>query len=243
METSRASGVQAFDKRALYGQFRAALPSNLQDDRYFKIFYSDVFRSGIAIVGLNPGGDPDSPADLQSASLFYEKGEHDYADCDYPIARKMRELFDRAGLATGTDAIRRYPKLNVVFHRSRSEKEAKDWNWPAAVEASRPGVAKILSHVTPELLVVEGFKTLEWMLGQQGWAISSIREVVPRHVRVADLSGPAWRSTVRAVVLAHPTGYRWSSEAWAEAARVLGAETRPAPPAKAAGPVVRKRSN
>jgi hypothetical protein len=46
------------DKRSLYETFRASLPESLRDDRFFKIFYSDVRPSRIAIIGLNPGGDP-----------------------------------------------------------------------------------------------------------------------------------------------------------------------------------------
>src|SRR4051812_10771232 len=107
-------------KRDLYRRFCAELAADQQSDAFFKIFYSDIRRSPIAIIGLNPGGNPANPDELQRASTFYDRDEHDYVDCKYPLAVKMRNFLLRSGIAADDDAIRAIPKLNVIFHRSVS---------------------------------------------------------------------------------------------------------------------------
>src|SRR5713226_10424021 len=104
-------------KQSVYDRFRSLLPADTQSDAFFKIFYSDIRPAPIAIVGLNPGGDPLRPPHF-AASRFYENNEHDYVDCSYRIAGRMRDFLLRSGIAPALDDIRAIPKLNVIFHRS-----------------------------------------------------------------------------------------------------------------------------
>lgn len=231
-----------FDKRKAYAAFREALPPALQDDRFFKIFYSDIVPSDVLVIGLNPGGDPGRPETIDAASLFFERGEHDYVDCDYKLARKMRELFERAGLATSADAIRRIPKINVVFHRSPGASANAGWTWPEAVRASQSLVGKILEYVRPTMVIFEGVDAYKKLLTQQGWSVRHERDAIPKHVKVAVVAGPSWTDTIAVIVLAHPTGFRWSAENWSAASRILRDELNPGRTVAPTPPLVRRKT-
>lgn len=236
-----AASPPHFDKRRVYQAFRQSLPAKLREDRYFKVFYSDIMPARVVIIGLNPGGDPNNPEELKSASLFFENGEHDYVDCDYVLARKMRVLLDRSGLGSSRDAIGRIPKINVVFHRSKSRTDNSGWTWSEAVAASKPFVAEILGHVRPALVISEGLESLDLLLEQQGWAARSIDVVLPGRIKVVTTVGMPWAESVTVVALAHPSGFRWSNEDWATAAEVVRKELKQKPPPKSAPPIVRKK--
>src|SRR5204863_104335 len=92
-------------------------------------------------------------------STFYENGEHDYVafreDSRYTIARPMCTLLKDSGLVEDWDSIRRIPKTNVLFHRSRNFKELAD---PIGAEALARGfVDEILEEIAGE----EGFEVGE----------------------------------------------------------------------------------
>ena len=209
------------DKRAMYDRFKASLPASEQHDRYFKIFYSDVRPSPLVIVGLNPGGDPDNPGSLQSKSTLYEHGEHDYVDCDYPIAVKMRGLLLETGAATDLEAIRSIPKVNVVFHRSARWEELT--NPSDACELSRVHVSSILLTVSPRIVLVEGFESLKQLVKQQALTVTEPQTLIPSRLKTAILGFPDGR-VVKAVVLGHPTGARWSTAEWRNAVTLIRAE-------------------
>lgn len=199
-------------KQRLYETFRRKLPEHLQDDRHFKIFYSDIRPSPMAIVGLNPGGDPSRPDSLQSASTWYEHNEHDYLDCDYAIARKMRAFLIESGIVATAEGIRAIPKLNVVFHRSA--------NWGglfsqrAARDLAHPHVNEILEAIAPTMLIVEGFGAVDQLLAQgSARRRTSPSIVVPSRLKVETLDLGSG-NPCQAIVLGHPTGARWSNDDW-----------------------------
>ena len=86
-------------KRSFFARFKATLPPDRQTIAHFKIFYSDIRPSRLVIVGMNPGGNPHNPETIQAASLFYDDNEHDYVDCGYPLALKMRTFLVGSGIA------------------------------------------------------------------------------------------------------------------------------------------------
>lgn len=204
----------------MYGSFRASLPLELRDDRHFKIFYSAIARAPVAIIGLNPGGDPNRDRPFASASAWFEHREHDYVDCDYPLARKMRELLRESGLVADLEGIRAIPKLNVLFHRSRSIEQLVSEK--VARELARPHVAAILREVQPQFLLVEGFRAATHLVRQQQLEIDCEETLVNGHILTMQLSGGPFEQRCLAVCLRHPTGYRWSRANWSEAMSAVG---------------------
>jgi hypothetical protein len=144
----------SFDKRIAYEAFRASLPVALQDDRFFAIFYSDIRPSPIAVIGLNPGGDPAVPSSIRRVSTLYEHDEHEYVDMNYPIAMKMRDLLVRSGAAANITEIRGIPKFNVIFHRSASWQLLNDKN--VARRLAAPHVAAMLHAISPHIVIIDG---------------------------------------------------------------------------------------
>lgn len=232
----------SFDKRAVYEAFKGALPADKRDDRFFKVFYSDIRPSPVAVIGLNPGGDPEEPHTLQSASLFYEASEHDYVDCNYVLAKRMRRFLAQSGLAPSVEGVRSIPKTNVVFHRSRKADEIGDWN--PLLAASKPHVRAILEHVKPETLVVEGFGTVTRLASQQRWRAAPVAEPVEKRLRLFALQGVSWRDSVQVLALAHPSSgmVHWTEEEWLVAIKVVRERLGPPqPPVAPRGPIVRRR--
>ncbi|MFG0249499.1 MAG: hypothetical protein ACF8OB_11485, partial [Phycisphaeraceae bacterium JB051] len=70
------------------------LQTGLNENRFFKIFYSRLLSSKIMVIGYNPGGDPAAwDGSTQASTPFYENHEHEYVDMNYPIAKAMRHFF------------------------------------------------------------------------------------------------------------------------------------------------------
>ncbi len=232
-----------FDKQALYQSFVAALPGHLRHDRYFKIFYSHITTAQLAIVGLNPGGNPSDTEDPESASKLYERGEHDYVDCGYRLATVMRRRLIEARVVESVDALRRIPKINVIFHRSETIDDLGGAG--EALRMAGPFVLQILEAVSPEVVISEGFDTVSRLAKQQGWKAEIVREHVPSRLREFSLTGPSWKPSVRVLALAHPSSarVRWSDEEWQQVVVALRTElSQPKVPSRAAGPVVRKKA-
>jgi hypothetical protein len=204
-------------KRDLYRRFCAELAPDQRSDAFFKIFYSDIRRSQVAIIGLNPGGNPAKPDELQRASTVYDRNEHDYVDCKYPLAVKMRNFLLRSGIAADDDGIRAIPKLNVIFHRSVSLATLGGADHAARVSA--PFVKEMLCEIRPEFLLFEGaagFATYRRFVD----GVSAARPIPigAPHVRV-HVCDPNDRTIV---VLSHPTGYRWRAVDWNRAMEEVG---------------------
>jgi hypothetical protein len=144
--------------RSLDARFRAK--SQLDERRFYSIFYSQINPSPVLILGLNPGGDPENWDQSSLASqAFYENGEHEYVDCDYPIAVAMRTFLQRALSLPSEAAIRGLPKTNVIFRRSRN---LNSLGVPVAqaMDEALPFVEEIIFRVQPTAVILEGIDTL-----------------------------------------------------------------------------------
>ena len=140
-------------------QYREA--TGLVERRFYSIFYSQVDPSPLLIIGFNPGGDPDSWDESALASRsFYENGEHEYVDCHYPIAVAMREFLLKIGSINSEDLLRRIPKTNLIFRRSRSMDGLRLSERDAILEA-KPMLDQIIERVVPRVVICEGVSTLQ----------------------------------------------------------------------------------
>jgi len=134
----------------------------------------------------------------------------------------MRQMLLRAGVVANLQDIRAIPKFNVIFHRSP--------RWPpnlfdaaAARELARPAVAQILAEIAPQILLVEGYEALTQFIKQQSpLTLRDQRKLIPSRLKVAtvELNG----ARIKLVVLAHPTGSRWSGTEWDSAIEHIRAE-------------------
>ena len=140
---------------------RFRLASGLTERRFYSIFYSGIFPCRLMVIGFNPGGDPGTWTESALASRsFYENDEHEYVDCNYPIAVAMRTfLIGVLGLQSH-DEIRRIPKTNLIFRRSRGQ-DYLGMKKSEAIRESRPFLEEIIKAVSPENIVLEGVTTLD----------------------------------------------------------------------------------
>lgn len=211
----------------------------------YKIFYSLIQPAPMLVLGINPGGSP--AAFSQEVGKFYpsswvrrilanefwfESGEHEYVDCDYPIARVMHRFLQRT---TGLDSgqVRGIPKTNMVFRRSPNVDECWEIHRMSLEEAeaeSRPFVQEILCRVSPQVILLEGMKALDLFRSAHGVAPEvqimapvmaefrgrSVRFCVATTLRVRALNRP-----VTVIAIGHPStfGRLPGFEAATEAAR------------------------
>ena len=160
-------------KQKLYQRFKQCLPPELRDDAWFSIFYSDVRPSPVAILGLNPGGNPKRPDTILRISTFYENGEHEYVafrkESGYPIAGRMCTLLKESGLVLDWESIRWIPKSNTIFHRSRRLPELED---PVGAEQlARPFVDELLAEIDPRIILFGGKEAFDWFAGPRWPAV------------------------------------------------------------------------
>jgi hypothetical protein len=113
------------------------------------------------LLGINPGGDPSRPENIVSASdSYFVNFEHDYLDCNYPMQGAMLP-FLRYVLGASDEQIRRVPKTNLAFRRSRGEDAFKQYHsmtLPAAMEEARPALMRIVRYVQPKVILLETMK-------------------------------------------------------------------------------------
>lgn len=167
----------------------------------YAIFYSPVHYSPkIMIIGYNPGGDKSS-FDRESASKTRET--HDYFDHidtpkeDYPLARKMRQIFESVGML---DDLKESVKLNLYFFRSKRAVDLKDRK--EISEFCRPRVEEIICRLQPEIIVTEGFGTFRELIGLiRREETNESKSAVKPLVRYANDGKP------KVIGLKHPTGY------------------------------------
>lgn len=203
-------------KQNLENRFFALLPSVQRSSAAIKIFYSNISPSPVALIGFNPGGSPEKLSTQFSSSHFYERGEHDYVDCEYPLARKMRNFLLESGIASSLDSIRQIPKINLIFHRSRSTDSLGDPK--NFINLSAPFVIEMLQEINPRIIIFEGIKTLhlfEKYICGNSLEISCHLGGKLRQIQLRFSNG----NHCIGIALAHPTGSRWRSADWIEAAQ------------------------
>jgi hypothetical protein len=141
----------------LDARYRTA--SGLDDRRFYSIFYSQIRPSDLLLLGLNPGGNPETWTTSDIADTgWYENGEHEYVDMDYPIAAAMRKYLVATLGLTSADEIRSIPKSNIAFRRSTSS-DTMHLPIRAAVSEAAPFVEEIVGVTNPKLIVLEGTQT------------------------------------------------------------------------------------
>jgi len=173
--TSTTDWMMDLDRR-----FRAA--TNLDIGSY-KIFYSRIQPAEILVLGINPGGNPSTfhkevplfyPQEWVSRILanefWFEKGEHEYVDCSYPIARAMTRFLGSV-TGTGPEQIRGIPKTNLAFRRSPGVDQFRALHGitlEQAKDEARPFVEEVLRWVQPRMIVLEGVSLMQDFLSGYG---------------------------------------------------------------------------
>jgi len=134
--------------------------------RFHTIFFSHIHPFPLMVLGLNPGGDPETPGKFNNASdKFFENYEHNlvkYArDPTYRLAQPLAALIGDAIGTRGAEFIRQVPFTNVVFHRSppaesgsRSFAEIHGCTFRRAFELGQNTLQRLVRLVDPDILLV-----------------------------------------------------------------------------------------
>jgi hypothetical protein len=230
----------------------------------YKIFYSLIKPAPLLILGINPGGSPAAFSRevrefypslwvrrILENNFWFENGEHEYADCNYPIARVMNRFLQQV-TELDSGGVRGIPKTNMVFRRSPSVDEFQVIHRKSLEEAeaeSRPFVQEILCRVSPQVILLEGMKALDLFQSAHGVgpAVQLLEPVMAeyrgRSVRfcvAASIGVKALNRPVKVIAIGHPSTFgrlAGFEAATAAAKRVyLGRETGVQPRTMAAHP-------
>jgi hypothetical protein len=120
--------------RDIDAEYRQA--SDLDDPRYYKIFYSRIDPAPILLLGINPGGAPDQAGEIP-----------------LPFLQQI--------LGATRDEIRRIPKTNLAFRRSPGEDSFKQYHpmtLGAAIKEARPSLSRIICNIQPKMILMETMK-------------------------------------------------------------------------------------
>lgn len=149
--------------RRLDSEYRAQ--TGLTERRHYSIFYSQVEPSPVLVLGFNPAGAPEMWDESVLASpSFYEGREHEYVDCNYPIAIVMRRYLIEVFSLADEECIRSIPKTNLIFRRSSSQDGLALRERDGIIEAM-PFLEQILMRVRPKVIICEGMSTLRHFEG------------------------------------------------------------------------------
>jgi hypothetical protein len=191
----------------------------------FNVFYSPVqLPVRVVILGANPGGGPDV-FDLGRASTI--PASHEYFQYVYPMARRMRDLFAKAG---DQEALERSLKLNLNFFRSR---DLQEWlSAPAGArlkmeQFSQRKVQEILDRVAAPVVLAEGMATFDRVaeLLRASNPDVLVRSGASRAYARARIPGNG-----RLVGIVHPTGARYSAATWQGVVEALRTDLRASRP-------------
>jgi hypothetical protein len=112
--------------------------SGLPDRSWFKIFYCQLKPASVLHLGVNPAGNPEElegdgvrrktagrgPA--SASKSYFERGEHDVFDCDWPENARLRELVADVLDTSDTDVLRtKLVKTSMAFRRAPTKKALK----------------------------------------------------------------------------------------------------------------------
>jgi hypothetical protein len=136
----------------------------------------------------------------------------------------MRAFLLASGAAKTLQGIRRIPKFNVIFDRSKNLHALVDV--AASRLRARTAVRQMLEEIRPRMLLFEGFAALEHFKKQQEPVAVTPVPMKLRQLRTErlqlDARGVLGRP-VLAIALAHPTGFRWRTSDWQQAAMKVAA--------------------
>jgi hypothetical protein len=135
--------------------------TGLRDRDWYTIFYSQVCRTDLLVLGTNPGGSPHNPRSIVRAShRYYENGEHEYVDSCYPIQAVMKPFLKNV-LGINDAELRSVTKSNLIFRRAPNEDLIAKIHGLSKGNAYREAVSTIeqmMEHVQPRLILLEGMK-------------------------------------------------------------------------------------
>lgn len=177
----------------------------------YSVFYSPVtMNPDLMIFGLQPGGGPESFSRDLAKTL---PSKHNYISEDYPLAKKMKQLFERIDMQ---HILEHSVKTNLNFFRARSIAEWREFDRSLRLSVANfcdQKVSEMISSLKPKRILCEGISTYE--------AIKRIAsEDYTEEVRVENDKGKT--IFIRCVAdgiltmgIPHPTGSRGlSGEDW-----------------------------
>lgn len=135
----------------LYEQTHRLWQQTGMESSGYSIFYSPVVsHPKLLIIGYNPGGDKSS---------FNENNteppkQHDYIVGNYRMARRMRFIFESAGILT---ELKESVKMNLIYFRSKNIKGLK--HSPQSIKYCYDQTKMVIDELHPDLIIVEGLST------------------------------------------------------------------------------------
>ncbi|MGA1861628.1 hypothetical protein OWM07_01900 [Deferribacter thermophilus] len=138
----------------------------------FAVFYSKVRKNPeLMIIGYNPGG---GDKDFNIEDVFNLDKEHEYIKYSgkynknekYKTAEVMYKLFEEI---RKLELLEKSVKLNLIFFRSKSEKE-----WQSLDKNSRilleqfcfDKIKEIIDFLNPKTILLEGIKTFDLFISE-----------------------------------------------------------------------------
>lgn len=200
--------------KTLYDNTREIWEKNGKSSSGYAIFYSPVATNPeLLIIGYNPGGDESSFVEIPE----HPPAEHDYITGNYPMANRMRYIFQSAGILP---LLENSVKTNLYFFRSNNASGIKDLSEDMK-EFCLSQTKQIIDTLTPRMILVEGFETfsevLKLLRSEQSREIPLNGRVV---MLVSDYKG------IKLLGIPHPTGARGlTNEHWKEVGRLIKIET------------------
>lgn len=180
----------------------------------YAVFYSPVvINPELLIIGYNPGGDESSFVEIPK----HPPADHDYIKGNYPMANRMRYIFQSAGILP---LLENSVKTNLYFFRSNNASGIGDLSEDVK-EFCLSQTKQIIDTLTPRMILVEGFETfsevLKLLRSQQSREIPFNGRAV---MLVSDYKG------IKLLGIPHPTGARGlTNDHWKEVGRLIKIET------------------
>lgn len=172
------------------------------------VFYSPVVPNPhIMIIGYNLGGGEE---DFNRAWAKQIPAEHEYLAENYPLAVKMRKLFEsinKLSLLQGS------VKLNLIFFRSKDEKQWKSIDRDVRKDMETfcfSKVKEIINKLKPKIIITEGIETYDILTNEILTTCEEIKCISEKGRRIYCKS-KCEDNTV--IGLIHPTGARINDRA------------------------------
>ncbi|MEO1034997.1 MAG: hypothetical protein AAFX44_05485 [Pseudomonadota bacterium] len=186
----------------------------------FGILYGPPsFRPDLLIVGRNPGFNPD---DLFDEEVVTWPSENEYIRKHWPLAKKLRMVFDDAGKGS---LLANSLGTNKLFFKSKSiarEKSGLGWqDNPLAIRQRLEGfcskeLTNLIDFLEPKTVLALGLSVFDEM------ADSTDRDLLSfKNRRLARFGSSNGRPMIGVI---HPTGARVSNEDWSIVASELSRE-------------------
>ena len=216
--------------RDLEARFQQA--TRLPNRAHYKMFYGQIRPAPVLTLGINPAGSPakmnadgrtQMDGTVASASAgYFENGEHDIVDCDWPENTALRRLLVPY-LGGDVSRIRtQVVQTNLAFRRSANK---ADIDIRAAMSESAPFLTAIIDRVQPKLILLTGVA-----LSVFNTRYAKLYNVVAppeQDVKINQVIFAAARTLLRSqerealvVQVAHASQFGWTYERYAIARRI-----------------------